>query len=335
MRGRLFILCMISFCASVIFAQEHKQFNIIVDADNDQNSFLYELKILDNKLNSKLKFQTSSQDSFVKWIIKDLRELQPGKRQILFYVHGMWGGQNFNFNRSYKLMNKWYLEQESSDIGRIVSIKWPGNDFEYKVNKGRIENLAPALRNITKGLIRKIQIYQILYEDFDVKFDLLAHSLGNELVKEMFKDAHESDKEYLLFDQIVLAAPDLDFDIYEEDMNALNLHRIARRTHIYFSGRDLTLEVSKNLNKIDRLGRTGPSNNSRIEENVYFIDVSNVKDDDSFGDLITGHSYFRSSPSASHDMLQVLTGEEMDKISNRQIKDKSLNVFLLEESNRM
>ncbi len=313
-----------------MFAQDHVQYNIVVIENRGEWDLQYEKILLNAKLRPVEKITTVDQDSFMMLLLSDLHSQVAEKNQILFYVHGMWGGTRVGFTKAYGLMTKNYLNAEDSDIARIVSLKWPGNDMEYKTNKERLYRLAPFLGEELFIFIRRFQLLQIATNGKVVfELDMLAHSLGNELVKECFKGIDEAEWIYPLFDQMIFAAPDFDEDIYSDQEVMSALHHAGRRSHIYFSERDLTLEVSKNLNKKDRIGRCGPGECNLDNEQIYFVDVTLVKDDTNFPDLITGHSYFRSSPIVSNDMLQVMMGLDANYNPARKIKDETLNLYIL------
>ena len=322
-------LILFLFISSALHAQVHKQFNIIVNKNDSVVNISYELKFLDNELKELNSLITADQDSFIVWLLTDLKDLPQSRRQLLLYFHGMWGSQSFNFNRSYKLMYKWYVQREISDIAHIVSVKWPGNEMDYRTNKKAINIIKNDLQSEMLLLVQKMQLYQLLINDLGSSFDLLAHSLGNELVKELFKEFSFSELSYPLFDQIILAASDLDVNTYEQDLFNNGLSDLANRTHIYYSKRDLTLEVSKNLNRKDRLGRVGPEPDIQVPENVIFIDTENVKDDKPIPELLTGHSYYRSSKIVSMDILESLLGYQDGQFSYRLDKHPEINNFQL------
>lgn len=310
-------------------AQDNVQFNMLMIPSDSGYSIIYEKLDYKKNINRGDRQLTESRDSFLVWLLEDLSGFDEDKRQVLFYVHGMWGGQKGPFNRAYKLLSTHFLEAENSDVARIVSLKWPGNDMDYSDNKGRIPELVPVLKEELTALVRSFQLAQWLDPTTDSSWDLLAHSLGNELIRAVLRDLPSSQYDYPLFDNIIFAASDFDCDVYDTDSLMQNVHNTARQCHIYYSERDLTLEVSKNLNKKDRLGRTGPTNYDRIPVNTSLIDVTLVKDEINFPDLLTGHSYYRASPLVTGDMLQAIMSEKPVASNYRLAKESGLNHFLI------
>ncbi|NNE26016.1 MAG: alpha/beta hydrolase, partial [Saprospiraceae bacterium] len=279
------------------------EYNIKVDKPKDGVATLsYEIKKHHRYEDYNQKIETMSIDTFLKYLLYDISQLPDHKNKVLLYIHGMWGSSPWNFINSMGMIERAYLENRDSDIARIISMKWPGNNMDYKDNKSRVYQIADEIAPVMIQLIRTFQIVDIFNPNFDTHMDLICHSLGNELFKEIFSYLPTEQYDHEIFDQIILAAPDLDVGVFRFDGPLYSLPKIANGIHIYYSRKDLTLGVSKNLNKKERLGIYGPDENDVVKENMYFIDVSDVKDEANFGERLTGHSYYRSSKLATRDM---------------------------------
>ncbi len=321
------------FCLSVNYTltaqdlfNQNVQYNIIVDTeDNETISVEYEVYFPKDRKQPEF-FSTTSLDSFLFILSNDIAQLPKDKSQVLFYIHGMWGGSRRNFNRAYNLMTDAYLDAEQSDIGRIVSLKWPGNKMDYKKNKETLYNTSAEISDVFFEFIRRFQTVNFLSRQIDSNIDLIIHSLGNELFKEMMLVLDEEDLEYPYFEEIILAASDLEADVFETEPEFSSVSKMANRVQIYFSKRDLTLGVSKNLNKKTRMGLGGPQEMAELPPNVYYIDVGHIKDDVNMGDLMTGHSYYRSSPIVTQDMIDCMLGLSLSQL-NRELVDKKLNLY--------
>lgn len=332
MRYYLALLSFLYTVSSIIsqdLFDQNVQYNIIIESPEDSEiDVSYEVYFTDQEENNQF-FQTTSQDSFLMILLNDIATLDKDRNKLLLYIHGMWGGRRQNFNRAYKLMRTGYLEHPDSDIGRMISLKWPGNKMEYKRNKRKLYTIDKQVADLTFDFVRKLQTIDWFSSKFETHIDVIAHSLGNELFKEMIKEVPETEMENAFFHEIILAASDLEIDIFESDPQLKNIAKIADRTHIYYSPRDITLGISKNLNRKSRLGLDGPSSNTNVPNNIYFVNVANVKDDPNMGDRMNGHSYYRSSPLSCQDMLSVLKSEKLSSIDNRVPIDSLQNTFLL------
>lgn len=324
MPSKYFSIFLLTFITLNLHSQT--QFNVKVIEGDSILGFQYE--ILDIK-DSHNNFETKELSVFTSKLFDSLNSLPENKNQPLFYIHGMWGGRRFAFNRTFNMLDDFYLSNSESDVGVIVSLIWPGNKMDYKVNKDKLYNIAPQISDWFHKFLFTFHYFNHVDSDSEYKLDLLAHSLGTELTKEILCGIDHELYEKALIDELILAAPDLVNDVFDsEDCFGPSL-KLAKRTHVYYSSRDLTLSVSNNLNDQDRLGRTGPSDLITYPETVYFIDVSSVKDDKNMPDLITGHSYFRASPIVSNDMNCVLKG---DTFEDRETVDEYRNCFMLIEN---
>jgi len=333
----LFLLCLLS-CNLLGQAQflGDVQYNIVIRSDQ-QNDFdvLYEVRFPELNDKPEAVYFTESQDSFLLMMFEDLKNAHPERSQLLLHFHGMWGSRPGNFNRAYKLLSEHFLERPESDIHRMINVKWPGNKVEYHLNKEKILEIADPLQDIVVKLSRKIQLINFLNNKVSIELDVISHSLGNVLIEEMVQYIEPEEFEYPLFSEVVLAAPDQETDAFIEGGRMSKFHKLSKRTHVYFSTKDLTLGISKNLNERSRLGLDGPITESLIQDNVYFVDCTQVTDEANFGDKMTGHSYYRASPIATFDMLECFKSKRVEEIGTRKLTNKQLQIFQIqfEQSN--
>jgi len=104
-------------------------------------------------------------------------------------------------------------------------------------------------------------------------------------------------------DQVILAAADMDVDIFERDY-VPSLLEAARRTTIYMSRKDKALGISLQLNGYDRLGRTDLPNVALDDlKRIEVVDATEYDHDP------IGHYYYASNPAVLADLRRVLRGE--------------------------
>ncbi len=110
--------------------------------------------------------------------------------------------------------------------------------------------------------------------------------------------------------EVVLASPDLDYEVMGQRMAADRVFTIARKLTIYVSKRDQAIGLAEWLHASEtRFGRIQPEHMDQYArailaaraEDVAIVDVR-VKTGG------TGHSYYQSSPAVSSDMLLFLSG---------------------------
>jgi esterase/lipase superfamily enzyme len=327
---KILVFLLANFLVNCCLAQsdiydQDVQYNILIDSPQDSIiDVVYEIETTDENGENQI-YQTASLDSFLIVLHNDMAHQDTSKNQLLFYIHGMWGGRRVNFNKAYKLLSNAYIEHEDSDIARIISLKWPGNKMEYKENKKTLYSISDTIAEVFLEFVEAAN----LGFDKGSRMDLMSHSLGTELFKEVIKYASEQERLAAYFDQVIIAAPDWDIDVWNIDSSLYNIQDIAERTHVYFSHRDMTLSISKNLNKQSRFGLDGPPDSLVLPPNVYAVDVTNVKDDNNMPDLMTGHNYYRASPIVTVDMLHTLLGYKPQQYNNRKLSEKYPNVYYL------
>ena len=127
---------------------------------------------------------------------------------------------------------------------------------------------------------------------------LFAHSMGSlALVSALqrFKD-----KQYASFENVILAAPDLDADSF---VNKLwpDIKQLAKQWSVYFSSRDLALIASRYINSKPRLGA-----NAYPIKGLEFIDASSVQLEQS--GWLGSHNYYKQGSKITRDILELIKG---------------------------
>ena len=105
------------------------------------------------------------------------------------------------------------------------------------------------------------------------------------------------DSDNRLFHQIVLAAPDIDADVFRRQIIP-HLASKSMRTTMYCSRSDLALQISYQFNNARRIGDT--SNGIFVVEGVDTIDASQIPTD------LLGHSYYGDCVPLAADMAALM-----------------------------
>jgi len=129
------------------------------------------------------------------------------------------------------------------------------------------------------------------------KIHLIAHSMGNRgLLRALHRiAARAEDAANLKFDQIVLAAPDIDRDLFVDLASIFGRH--ARRTTLYASAHDVPVWISRGIHKASRAGYYPP------HTVVPGIDTVEVPD---FDVELLGHSYFANAAPLLNDIFDLM-----------------------------
>jgi esterase/lipase superfamily enzyme len=128
------------------------------------------------------------------------------------------------------------------------------------------------------------------------KVHIIAHSMGNRgLLRAVIRLVSMAEqRSQIRFDQIVLAAADVDADVFRRDSSAYA--KIARRTTLYISSRDRAVEASKWLHNYPRAGLMPPI---MIAPGIDTINVVNV-------DITTlGHGYIAEARAVLTDIFHL------------------------------
>ncbi len=129
------------------------------------------------------------------------------------------------------------------------------------------------------------------------KVHLIAHSMGNYglLQAILLPGIQDLAKRHVAFGQVILAAPDVDRDIFMRDAPAYL--RIAERVTLYASDRDKALVASRKLADFPRAGLLPPAT---IVDGIDTVDVSKA-------DLTwLGHSYVADELTVLRDMHELM-----------------------------
>jgi esterase/lipase superfamily enzyme len=126
---------------------------------------------------------------------------------------------------------------------------------------------------------------------------LIAHSMGNRGVMRAIHNiaARAREKSGVPFDQIILAAADVDADKFRSLAEAYT--RVAKRTTLYVSEKDRAVEASHWLHRFPRLGFTPPV---FVVDKIDTVSVTNI-------DLtLLGHGYVGEARDVLKDMHELI-----------------------------
>lgn len=128
--------------------------------------------------------------------------------------------------------------------------------------------------------------------------NLIAHSMGNRALGTALKEiAYEFEGNAQMFNQVILAAPDVDADVFHNEI-APQIIKTAERVTLYASRNDLALIASKNINGFARAGDSGDG--MIIAPGIETIDVSAIDSS------LVGHSYYGDNTSIICDIFSII-----------------------------
>lgn len=209
-----------------------------------------------------------------------LRIGQDQKREMFVFIHG------YNIPFSEAARRTAQMHYDLGFHGAPAFFSWPsqGRLLGYLADEASTEWTAVHLRAFLDLLASKSGA---------TKIHLIAHSMGNRPLLRALADIGRCEQEKCAssrgprsrFSQVIMAAPDLDTDMFVQLKEAMQM--AAERVTIYASRKDRAILGSVFIHRFDRLGvpKPPPHQGTKLE----VIDASRA----STGFL--GHSYYGSS----------------------------------------
>ncbi|WP_406685477.1 alpha/beta hydrolase [Seonamhaeicola sp. MEBiC1930] len=207
-------------------------------------------------------------------------------KSTFLFVHGY----NTSFSEAAKR-----TAQISHDLlfdGEPVFYSWPSQAsmFKYPKDEANIEWARYNIKNFLEDYITKSEAEDIY---------LVAHSMGNRgLTKAIVELMTENPHLRKNIKEIILAAPDIDADVFKNDIAPKMASKVQKPITLYVSSDDLALKASKILHGNPRAGDAGDS--LVIVKGVETIDASGI--DTSF----LRHSYFADTNTIISDIFDII-----------------------------
>lgn len=224
------------------------------------------------------------------------------RKDVYLYVHGF----NNSFEDAvFRLGMMWHM---AGRPGVPIAYTWPagrGGLTGYAYDRESGEFTIFHLKKFIKAVAACPDVERI---------HLIAHSRGTDVVCTALRELNIETRaknlrtqEQLKLENLVLAAPDMDADVFEQRFAIEDLHLAARRVTVYLSSTDLALAISDWL--FDSRARMGNLTTDKISEdaktklsqlkNFWFIDCR-VKG------FSSSHDYVFAHPAVLSDLILLL-----------------------------
>jgi esterase/lipase superfamily enzyme len=208
-----------------------------------------------------------------------------GSKAILAFVHGY----NMGFREA--AMRTAQLAHDLKFAGVPFFYSWPSaarvtaylQDADAaELSEGVFEQLVEDLSSLPAS-----EIY------------LVAHSMGNRIVSKALRARVEKGKEVSKLRELVLAAPDINADLFRTVIAPKLAAMQGTRITVYASSTDLALRASRALHRFNRVGETIPG--------VFVYPQIETIDASSASSVIRayGHSYIMDSQAVLKDIYAV------------------------------
>ena len=225
------------------------------------------------------------------------------QKEVYLFIHGY----NNDFNAAVRTIGElWHFMGRA---GVPIAYTWPagrGGVRGYTVDRESGEFTIFHLKQCLRALAACPSVERV---------NIIAHSRGTDVAMTALRELHLENKgsgkvtrTELKLGTVILAAPDLDFEVVTQRFGAEGVNAVPERLVLYISPEDKAIGVSTWLfDSVRRLGKLRLSDlseqqrlNSRSFGHLEVIDT-NVEKIDFFG-----HSYFYQSPAVSSDLILVL-----------------------------
>jgi esterase/lipase superfamily enzyme len=240
------------------------------------------------------------------------RLAQADRKDVYIYVHGY----NNSFDDAvFRAAEVWHF---MGRVGVPIAFTWPagrGGVRGYAYDRESGEFSVGHLRNFIQTVADCPEVERI---------HLVAHSRGCDVTISALRELHlainaqgKSTQRELKLENLVLAAPDVDEDVFMQRFVGEGLLQAARRTTIYASDRDRAIELSDIVfASRRRLGLLAVKDfNPKMKRglaklpNVQFIECK-------LSGLWIGHSYVFEHPAALSDLILVLRDRRPPGVEN-------------------
>jgi esterase/lipase superfamily enzyme len=152
--------------------------------------------------------------------------------------------------------------------GAAIFYSWPsqGKISRYLADETNASWTVPHLEAFLKEIRERSGASRV---------HLIAHSMGARILSQALKELGSAPSTSLRFNEIVLAAPDIDRDTFIELARAIN--RAGNRITLYASSRDRALKLSRAAPGYTRAGESGDT--LTIASGIDTIDATGVNTD--------------------------------------------------------
>lgn len=212
---------------------------------------------------------------------------ESAERAALVFVHG------FNVDFASAARRTAQMKYDLNFPGAAIMYSWPA-PANYVECEG---NAIWTLPHLTEFLT------ECVHQTGAQKIHLIAHSMGTRVLTAALKELADAPAAaHIRYNQIVLAAPDIDAAVFKTQI-APRIVNAAERISIYSSSNDLALTASKKIHRYKRLGEGGADLTTFPEwRQIEVLDASAVDES------LLGHSYYGNSPTILRDVNGVLAG---------------------------
>jgi esterase/lipase superfamily enzyme len=225
-----------------------------------------------------------SRHAFLVSLQTELGSQAKAEREVLVYLHG------YNCSFEDAALRAAQIGFDLKVQGATVFFSWPSMATAkgYPADIARVEASETHIADFLSAVAKEADAQRV---------HVIAHSMGNRGFARAVSriTSFAATTSGVRFGQIILAAPDLDVDLFKQLATAYP--KISDRTTMYVSARDKALAMSSWLQDSDRAGFTPPIT---VMDGIDTVEVTDI-------DLtLLGHGYFAEAEPVLYDIKELI-----------------------------
>jgi esterase/lipase superfamily enzyme len=227
------------------------------------------------------RLDTLDADGWLRRVQRNVDSTQ--EKEILVYVHGY----NVPFDDAMRRAGQLGYDL-GYENGTVAAFSWPsrGSAAEYAADAANAEWTGPALERFLTRLADSAGAQRIA---------VVVHSMGNRAMASVLRSL--ATRAQPAFTELVLAAPDLDADVFQEQIAPI-LGKAARHSTLYVSSGDRALGISTRLHEQLRAGLGGAR--------MFDLQDLDVVDASSVPAGALDHSYYAENKEVIDDIFMLV-----------------------------
>jgi esterase/lipase superfamily enzyme len=231
------------------------------------------------------------------------RLAQSARKDVYIFVHGY---NNTFEDGAFRAAEVWHF---MGRVGVPITYSWPaglGGLRGYAYDRESGEFTVSHLRHFIRMVAECPEVERI---------HLIAHSRGTDVTVSALRELHlgylaqgKSTQKALKLENLVLAAPDIDEDVFRQRFIAENLLQTAKRTTIYVSNTDRAIEAADIIfASKQRLGALAIKDVSpKLRQALAKLPHVQLIECKLLSSWSLNHAYVFSNPAALSDLILVL-----------------------------
>ena len=241
------------------------------------------LEFTDDHLKLRKISPLDSDGDFLDSLREELAAQTEAERGVLVYLHG------YNTTFEEAALRAAQIGFDLKVPGATAFYSWPSmaEVKGYPADIARVEASETQIADFLTAIATKADARRV---------HVIAHSMGNRgFARAIARITSSAAASGVRFGQIILAAPDVDVDLFKQ--LAIAYPKISDRTTMYVSAKDKALAMSSWLQDSDRAGFTPPVT---VLDGIDTIEVTNIDV------TLLGHGYFAEAEPLLYDIKELI-----------------------------